>query len=305
MQFCTHHSRDLNAAFASLLASPSNDAARNPPGYLTLTNLPPEPSTLLSSVELQDLPRLNHDPPPPKEKGKDPQARPPTTELSTLLLSLRKLREAILITDSKTPVPFAQRVHIFSIRLSILSRHPPSYFPSLNRLLNGLSSPSQPLAISELIEFTTYLILDYACRQNDMAAAYELRQQARTKHAFASEIVDCVLSALAHDNWVAFWRARKEADGYIRAIMNWAAERIRRTALKAVGSAYLTADADWIVHGCTGEEDMTWDNLVETERLGWKKEGDRIIIRKLKPKTQKDEKLERAETVLRPIKEDG
>ena len=255
LSFCAHHSKDLNAAWASLPTSSSSDVTRNPPGSTTS----------------------------PKQGG--PSA---SDELSKILLSLRKLREALLATASTTPISFSQRVHIFSIRLSILAQHPPSYFPSLRYLIETLHSPSHPLSVSELKEFTSYLILDYACRQDDMVAAFDLRARARLKHAFKSQTIYRVLGALMHDNWIVFWRVRNNVDSYMRAVMNLAVDRIRRHALKAVGSAYLGVDVKWILEGCTGDRGWTWEQLVEKEGIGWLKEGDKIIIKKPRPKTQKN-----------------
>lgn len=206
-------------------------------------------------------------------------------ELSRLLLALRKLREAILSTSTKTPVEFAQRVHVFSIRLSILAQHPPSYFHSLKYCVDTLHSKSHPFDDSEVKELLSYLILDYACRQSDMVAAFDLRARAKREYGFHSQTINRILAALMHDNWVVFWQIRREVDSYFRAVMNWAGDRVRRHALKAVGSAYLNVHVSWIVGGCTGDEEKwTWDKLVETEKLGWQKEGEKIIIRRPKPR---------------------
>ncbi|KAJ5793559.1 hypothetical protein N7457_000158 [Penicillium paradoxum] len=253
MRFCAHHSKDLDAALASLPTSPSNDATSNPPASRSPLRLNPAQ---------KDIP-------------------PPSTELSTLLLSLRKLREAVLATAATTPAEFSQRVHVFSIRLSILAHHPPSYFPSLRYLLDRLHSTSHPLPDSEAQELVSYLILDYACRQGDMLAAYELRARARKEHSFQSQTVDKVLAALMHDNWVLFWQLHNSVDSHMRAVMNWAADRVRRHALKAVGSSYLSVHISWILGGCTGDEQSwTWEKLVEKEKLRWDREGDKIIIKR-------------------------
>lgn len=213
------------------------------------------------------------------------------TELSTLLLSLRKLREAVLATASTTPIAFSQRIHVFSIKVSIQARHPPSYFPSLRHLLDDLHTPYNPLPESDLKDHISYLILDYACRQEDLAAAFELRARARRQYNYQSREVDQALQAIAHDNWILFWRVRKEVDSTMRAVMNWAEDRVRRHALKAVGKAYLGVDVAWIVEGCTGDHTWTWEKLAEREKLGWEKEGDRIIIRKPRPKPKPEGNL--------------
>lgn len=209
-----------------------------------------------------------------------------STELSSFLLALRKLREAILSTSATTPPSFAQKVHIFSVRISILAQHPPSYLPSLDFLLRKMNSPSHPLPESELREFVSYEILDHACRQGDMIRAFELRATARQRYAFRSRTVDRVLEALLQGNWVVFWQVRNSVDSYMRTMINWAADRMRRQALKSVGSAYLNVEAGWVLEGCTGEQGWTWEKLVEVERLGWQKEGDKIIIKRPKRKPE-------------------
>ncbi|KAL4896971.1 hypothetical protein BDV59DRAFT_82453 [Aspergillus ambiguus] len=254
VEFCARHAEDLDAAWASLPTSASGDATKNPPASL------------------------------PRTKTANPQGPSASTELSTLLLSLRKLREAVLATASTVPASFSQQVHFFSIKLSIQAKHPPSYFPSLRYLLETLHTPSHPLPESELRDVTSYLILDYACRQDDLVAAFEWRAQARRRYSFQSETIDRVLTALAHDNWVVFWQVRREVDSSLRAVMDWAADRVRRNALKAVGGAYLNVGVRWITEGCTGDSSWTWEKLAEKEGLGWQKEGEKIIIRRPKPK---------------------
>lgn len=269
MRFCAQHAKDLDAAFSSLLTSPTSDAASKN-----------APASSRSRCKLK------------REKEQIPR---PADELSTIILSLRKLREGIKATTSTTPIQFSQRVYMFSIRLCIRAQHDPSYFPSLCRLLEELHSPSHPLQEFDLQEFTSYLILDYACRQKCMVTAYEVRARARKEYNFKSRTVDRVLTALMHDNWVVFWNIRKSVDSYVRAIMNHAVGGLRRHALKAVGSAYINVDLTWIMENCTGDKDSwTWEKLAEAERIGWQKEGDRIIIRRTR---------QRPEKKLSPIKE--
>ncbi|KAL2827060.1 hypothetical protein BDW59DRAFT_60035 [Aspergillus cavernicola] len=262
IEFCARHSKNLDAALLSLPKSASSDATRNPPASV--------PQSAKSAV------------------SPGPSA---ATELSTLLLSLRKLREAVLATASTIPVAFSQRVHVFSIKVSIQAQHPPSYFPSLRYLLAHLHTSSNPLPESELKDYVSYLILDYACRQEDLAAAFDLRARARRQYNFQSREVDQILQAIAHDNWIIFWRVRKEVDSSTRAVMDWAGDRVRRNALKAVGKAYLGVDIAWIVQGCTGDRNWTWEKLVEREKLGWERDGDRVIIRKPRSKPKPEGNL--------------
>lgn len=254
---------------SSLPTGPSPDATKNPPVSHRPVTTP--------SANQTDVP-----------------GTAAATELSNLLLALRKLREAVLSSESRAPVSFSQRVYVFSVRFAILAQHAPSYVPSLHRLIDTLHTSSHPLPESELKDFITYLILDYACREDNMVAAFELRARARRQYGFQSSTVDRVLAALLQDNWLVFWQVRNSVDSYMRSVINWAADKVRRQALKAVGSAYLNVEASWVLEGCTGEKDWTWERLVETEKLGWEKEGEKVIIKR--PKRKPEKKLD-------PIKE--
>lgn len=285
MRFCSSHSNDLGAAWASLPASASTDATKNPPSSIpafaidkpAANPIPRDDSAadLIAKTESLSL----------SERQIVKRQRPPAAELSTLLMSLRKLREGILATSSSTPIDFQQQVHVFSIRFSILARHPPSYFSSLRYLLENLHTSSHPLTPQVLNEFISYLILDYACRQNSLAPAYMLSIQAKDKYGIKYPVIERVLHALTHENWISFWRLRKEVDGYIRAIMDWAADRMTKQALKAVGRTYLSVDVNWLLRTSTGDEGWTWQRLADKEKLGWQLEGDSVIIRKPKART--------------------
>ncbi|PGH17789.1 hypothetical protein AJ79_00930 [Helicocarpus griseus UAMH5409] len=284
VQFCNTHSGSLDAAFGSLPRNRSEDPAKNPPAPIPVIS----PVTSASSAE-----RPRSQSPKPLSKSTSltgskstasSEQLPPAEELSILLLSFRKLREAMLATSSKTSVVFSQHVHMFCIRVAILAQHPPSYYPPLQRLLNNLHSHSHPLDSSDLREFTTYLILDYACRQGDMPAAYELRAHSRVAFGYSNTSVDRILRAIMHDDWVSFWRTKRNESEYTKALLNWAGDSIRRRALKAVGRAYLSVDVNYLVECCAGEnEGWTWETLVEHEGLGWKRDGDKVIIRVRRP----------------------
>lgn len=280
MQFCTHHSKDLEAAFASLSiddsSSPSSDLARNTPrthsAPTTLHPLTPSPPKTGSSS-------------PNNGTATPPTPPPPSTELNVILLALRKLREALLATSSVAESPvFSQRVHVFSIRFAILALHPPSYHPPLLHLLFVLHSPKYPLPPAELSEMTAYLILDLACRQGEFASAYGLRSTSKLRHGFESRDVDEVLNAVVTRNWVNFWRVRRKVDGYVRAVMQWAVDDMRRDTLKALGRAYMGCDLRWVLHSATGGE-MSWEDLVKNENVGWIRDGEKVIIRKPKAKS--------------------
>lgn len=270
MQFCTDYSKSLDGAFGSLPRNPSDDPTTNPPA----------PQSSKPSDTRTGTPK------PVRRDTKDSMLSvdPGARELSILLLSMRKLREGILATSSKTSVAFSQRVHIFCIRVGILAEHPPSYYPPLERLVKHLHTQTHPLSSSNLHEFTTYLILDYACRQVNLQAACALRTESKVRFGYQNSLVNRLLSALVHDNWVAFWKARGDADGYTKTLVDWVVDRLRKRALKAIGRAYLTIDVNYLIKCCTGHKDgYTWEHLVEQDGVGWTREGDKVLIKIRKP----------------------
>ncbi|KAK4991218.1 hypothetical protein LTR66_004868 [Elasticomyces elasticus] len=188
---------------------------------------------------------------------------PKAQELSTILMAMRKLREAIV--GSHRTDQFAQRAYIFIIHATTLTKHMESYHPALLYLLR-IIHPCTPLSAPELQEFVGYLILDLACRQGELSEA--------------DRRVDAVLNALVHDSWYRFWRIKRAVDGYQRALMNWADEDMRMHALKCLGRSYLAADKSYVERVA----DAKWEDLVKNG-CGWQLEdGGKIMIRKPKPR---------------------
>ena len=273
MQFCSQHSKNLELAFASLSLqdAPPNNASNAPVPILKpgesrpLTPSPPKPLQAQSGTVL-------------------PTTALPANEMSIILTALRKLREGLLASYANATSPvFAQRVHVFNIRLAILAQHPESYHPSLLYLLSKLHTPDHPLPKTELFEMTTYLVLDLATRQDNLGRAFALRYNSRIKFGFVNRNVDMLLRSIVTHDWVLFWSIRRRVDGYVRAILQRHSERLRMMVLKAIGRSYLYCDIKWILASATGSE-LNWEELVEKEDVGWIRDGDKAIIRKPKLK---------------------
>jgi hypothetical protein len=96
--------------------------------------------------------------------------------LSTITMAMRKLREGIVASNRVDS--FSIQAYIFCIRLSILVKHMESYHPAILHLLKRMHTVL-PLSKADLQEFVGYLVLDLACRQNDLAAAYAMRPTSR------------------------------------------------------------------------------------------------------------------------------
>ena len=194
-------------------------------------------------------------------------------DMPNVLLAMRKLREGIL--GSRRRDAFAQRAYMFIIHASILTKSWESYQPALLYLLHEIH-PRTPLSIPELQEFSGYRILDLACRQYELVDAFAVKQE--FKHR--DRKVSAVLKALVHDDWVRFWRARRAVDGYQRAILEFAVERMRLHALKCLGRSYHNADKAFIERMA----DAKWEDLIKGG-VGWQlQESGNVVIRKTKPK---------------------
>ena len=257
MKFCASSSggEDLESAFASLsIQNPTaansgattQPSASRPDGIQNATARPPGPATQ------------------PRERSND---------LPNILMAMRRLREGIL--GSRRRDAFAQRVYMFIAQASILTRSWESYQPTLLHLVHSIHAQT-PLSPLELRDYVGYMILDLACRQNELVQAFALK----VKFAHADRRVAAVLKALVHDDWPRFWRIRRAVDGYQRALMGFAEERMRLHVLKCLGRSYLNADRVFVERSA----DAKWEELIKSG-VGWQlQENGVVVIRKPKAK---------------------
>lgn len=249
MKFCasSNGGDDLEAAFSSLTIKGNSS--------ITLSQKP--------------TPSTNHVKSPiPRESDQQ------NSDLPNILLAMRKLREGIL--GSRRRDNFAQRAYMFIIHASILTRSWESYQPALLYILQEIH-PHTPLSQPEFQEFAGYRILDLACRQGELLEA--LSTKSDYKHQ--NRKVTAVLKALVQDDWVKFWRVRRAVDGYQRAIMEFAVDRMRLHALKCLGKSYMSADKAFVERS----GDARWEDLVKGG-VGWQLQESTgsVLIRKPKPK---------------------
>ena len=195
------------------------------------------------------------------------------SEVPVLKMAMRKIREAIVAT-SRTDA-FAIRAYTFIIRATIMEQHPESYQPALLHLLRKLfSSPNA--SASEKYEFIGYYILDLACRQGDLAEAF----RARNIYGHKDIQVESVLRALVHWNWFAFWNIREQVNEYQKRLMGFREDIMRKHAVKGLSRSYLNINRAY-VEQATGK---SWKELKELENLGWKQDGETIVIKQIKTK---------------------
>lgn len=189
-------------------------------------------------------------------------------DVDTLMMSLRKLREGI--KASKRIDEFSIQAYIFSIRLSILLKQRDAYADALPYLLDTMHK-LQPLSSVELQEFAGYLVLDHACRDNNLVKAHA----ARKTYELHDMKIDNVLRALTYDNYWLFWKVKKSVDGYKAKLMEYAEEGMKKLALKCLGRSYLSIDLPALEQ----YTNSTWSSLVKEQGVGWQLEGTKVIIR--------------------------
>lgn len=189
-------------------------------------------------------------------------------DVDTLMMSMRKLREGM--KASKRIDEFSIQAYIFSIRLSILLKQREAYADALPYLLDTMHK-LQPLSSVELQEFAGYLVLDHACRGNDLVKAHT----ARKAYELHDTKIDSVLRALTYDNYWLFWKVKNSVDGYKAKLMEYAEDGIKKQALKCLGRSYLSIDLPALEQ----YTNSSWTSLVKEHGVGWQLEGTKVIIR--------------------------
>ena len=192
-------------------------------------------------------------------------------ELSTIIMAMRKIREAI-VASSRTD-GFARKAYMFIIRATILTKHMESYHPAILHLFSQIH-PTSPLTRLEYHQFIGYHILDLACRQNDLAQAYDLRN--RTD--FRDARVDMILQAIVHGNWYKFWNAYKSADDYQRRLMEWHSDEVRKHVVKCVDRCYMMVTISYLETATAS----SWEHLQKENSLSWDANGEVVTIKRPK-----------------------
>ncbi|KAL9576843.1 MAG: hypothetical protein Q9212_006773 [Teloschistes hypoglaucus] len=248
----------LNGVSASL--EPDNDSLVNALGTLSLSH---NPAAKSNSSQVHA----------PKAASSSSVAI--SAEVAILILAMRKLREATVASRRRDM--FAKAVYFFIIRTTIMLGHPESYHPALLYLFRRIH-PSNTLSNEEKMEFVGYLVLDLACRQNDLASALHVR----CLYNHHSQSIDTVLSALIHGSWLQYWNARTTTSAYERRLMQWTDERMAGHAIQCLGKSYLSINKTFLER-CTGLE---WEILKDTGKISWALDGDgeTVIIKPIKKK---------------------
>lgn len=183
---------------------------------------------------------------------------------------MRKLREAIVASARRDD--FALKAYIFMARATILEKHMESYHPALLHLLHNIH-PANALSDHEYQEFVGYLVLDLACRQNDLAAAYRVKY-----YHCNNPKIEAVLKALVRGDWCSFWKIENAADTYQKQLMSWKEEEVRKHAANCVGKSYLSLDKSDLERALNNR----WEEFAAKDDLGWLLEENVVTIKRIK-----------------------
>ncbi|KAI1360230.1 hypothetical protein F5Y08DRAFT_343908 [Xylaria arbuscula] len=225
-----------------------------------------------ASISLQSTASDTSSRPPPKSTRPQAHHQPDDSKaLSDVLQALRKLREGIVA--SKRTDDFAIQAYIFCIRLSILVKHHESYHPAILHLLRRIH-PVHSMTTVELNEVVSYLVLDTACRRNDLGEAFALRHRYRLRDSK----VNAILDALTHDNYVEFKRIRQRVDGHRAKLLEYAEDSVRKHLLKCFSRTYLSVDLSFLETSANS----SWPQLTVEDGVGWELDGSKVVIRKVK-----------------------
>ncbi|KAL8732856.1 MAG: hypothetical protein Q9166_002457 [cf. Caloplaca sp. 2 TL-2023] len=193
--------------------------------------------------------------------------------MSTIIMAMRKLREAIVASSRVDQ--FAKTVYLFIIRTTILLGHPESYHPALLYLFRCIQS-ARPLSKEEKNEVVGYYILDLACRQNDIATAFRVRHE----YDYRSKKINLIVTTLVHGNWIIFQETKSISNVYEKCLMEWANGKMTDQAIRCLGKSYLSVNKEYLER-CTG---MKWERLREVKKVVWELDGETVMIKPTKKK---------------------
>ena len=151
-----------------------------------------------------------------------------------------------------------------------------SYHPALALLLKRMHHPKAPLSTHLLREMQGYHVLDLACRQKDLGEAY----CTRLAYGLQDRNIDGILKAVAHGNWMDFWKFKSRMNHYQQRLVEYASDSMRRHAIGCLGKAFLSVEKDYVEKAVQ----RPWQLLVNEYAVQWQAEKDMIVIRQMKRK---------------------
>lgn len=202
-----------------------------------------------------------------KPKGASSSPKSPT--IDSILVSLRKLREALL---HLLPDDFSRRVFLFSVRVSAPVGHYQTYVPSIHYLLRRGSG----ISALERREMALLLVLHVSHVNGDNSHAFRVFYRYLDRTADMKTLV--ILESWIHGEysvWVRMYNA--EADPATAAIMAVGVRKVVTHMAACITRAYFNvlviALEEWLPRG------VTIAMVQEEYGQKWRVEGDNVVVR--------------------------
>lgn len=198
------------------------------------------------------------------------QGRP--VKIDSILLSLRKLREALIHTEADS---FTRNVFLFSIRVSAYIGHYQTYIPSINYLLAPFNIKN--LNHSEKREVATILILHVAHFNRDYGQAIRLFFS-YLDPSEDKKVLRILESYINNDYYTWSQLYNSEVDNGISNMMKFGVQAMSRVIVERLSSSYFNIslkelEDTFLPNG------ITFLYIKETFGVEWKQDGDNLIIK--------------------------
>lgn len=190
--------------------------------------------------------------------------------MDSVLLSLRKLREAVLSSSDDNSL----RVYEFSIDVSVLAGHYQSYLPSLVHILQVMHKES-PLTEQMLNRIAELYILHLVHFNNSLNEAYICWLE----YIPTNSVISRILQAWATDDYIR-WKLYfdREKDEWRKKVMSEGLNIMIRKSLSSIGKSYISIT----IKDLEAMLGIEWKSLREKYDCQWQESKDKVIIRKRK-----------------------
>ncbi|KLU88877.1 hypothetical protein MAPG_07858 [Magnaporthiopsis poae ATCC 64411] len=215
-------------------------------------------------------------------------------DLTVIMMALRKLREAIVA--SKRADDFAVQTYLFCIRLAVLVKQPESYHSAIQHLLRRINNRPQQQQQSQQQQEQLLSPTSPDSQHQHHGHNHSRHQQQQQKsrrlgrtsvvlshagHWRGSQDPITMRRELKRDNSTVVPPSGNKFFGHKARLMEFAEPSMRRHALLCLGRSYLSVDCSFLER-CAGGR--AWADLQKHDAVGWERDGQRVVIRRIKAK---------------------
>lgn len=205
------------------------------------------------------------------------------SSLSSILSSLRKLREALLHSPLED---FTKRVYLFLIRLSALTNHYQTYLPCITYLLRD--RPISILSKLEYTEISTLLVLHTCHFNNNHSAAlayyYRYLQGPDGQDKTNIDTLRIVLSRVHNDyhTWIQLYNV--QSDHACAALMRMGLNSVLSSMVETISKSYFSLDFNHLEKHML-PRGIDFKYLQANCKISWTCSESTVIVRPRKSRT--------------------